>query len=713
MRNALNASEDDDLVQVAGLAKTANGTNTAVSLRLVYDLPRGADDPVAKMTTLAGAKILKKVALTGKDKQKAMMKLEKILDMDWKTEVGKIAGVNAGLLDLATKLGQISNVTAAKTNLVNSAWRYWRKAMASNPSMADSVVDTSSLIASVQNSLPAAENKEQVGTLLSALCALYQDDNTTCAASVLAISPPLHTHATVLKLNNVFKPGIHDNATHPDAIALAETIQQELTNNYQLAGGQDVKVHVSLPFSPGSIEANASTSFSSDTVDPSQVEQDAANITQNNGVNGTSVSVTKFSKLRLPIAMRTELREGFVASDELKSGDVPRVRCDGKSPNWLERCTRQRYNDDTVTHINNTCNDSKHPHNCRTRINRRQRDNYQLQHHPDSNHTESRQRRCNISKHQHYSNNSRNVVQHLALLATLNHLAALEALKQAQTIQRHNPILMQTVRALAGSTQKVLYQNIVCLANRPGSVSSDFNLVFNQSANLQTIQDTLDNNTRRLDGTYLFGDLQSDLPPSGRASAVPVQIAKMSSDRGSRLFWQVTVPSMAGMAGPADPDHAVLHCKRKGMLLQGLQRQVARTDLASRTALDLASWTTLDLASWTTLDSFYPLFRDFDGDRRGRGGRKKPISDSETASTNKASFYNRPTLMHVEEGDASREAAKSGAPTRCSEPARDGGSVPPDFRIRVWASGTRGEEFSSFRCLHLIVVLAKKHLVKV
>ncbi|CAG0908027.1 unnamed protein product, partial [Darwinula stevensoni] len=177
-----------------------------------------------------------------------------------------------------------------------------------------------------------------------------------------------------------------------------------------------------------------------------------------------------------------------------------------------------------------------------------------------------------------------------------------------------------TERALAGSTQKSLYQKVVCLANRPGSVISDFDLVFNESANLKIIQDTLDNNTRRPDGTYLFGDLQSNSPPSGRAStatttAEPILITKVSTDRASRLFWEVTVPSIADKksftaaipptwvslhrgrlkkgkslertvftllhpplsssdrAGPADPDHAVLHCKRKGLLLQGLQRQ--------------------------------------------------------------------------------------------------------------------------------------------
>ena len=67
MRNALNSSDDDEQtpVQVVGITKTVNGTNTLASLKLVYSLPKGVDDPVSKMTALAGAKILKKISLTG------------------------------------------------------------------------------------------------------------------------------------------------------------------------------------------------------------------------------------------------------------------------------------------------------------------------------------------------------------------------------------------------------------------------------------------------------------------------------------------------------------------------------------------------------------------------------------------------------------------------------------------------------------------------
>ncbi|CAG0906982.1 unnamed protein product, partial [Darwinula stevensoni] len=53
-----------ETAQVLGLGQTGNASTTAVSLRLAYELPPGAEDRVANMTTLAGARILSKTIVT-------------------------------------------------------------------------------------------------------------------------------------------------------------------------------------------------------------------------------------------------------------------------------------------------------------------------------------------------------------------------------------------------------------------------------------------------------------------------------------------------------------------------------------------------------------------------------------------------------------------------------------------------------------------------
>ncbi|CAG0906004.1 unnamed protein product [Darwinula stevensoni] len=270
------------------------GSKTAVSMKLAYDLPALADDPIPKMTTLAGANIIYMVVVTGKDKRRAKEELQAVLDADLKAEVEKTAISDPDLKPIAKKLGQIPDMKAATTHLMQTALRWWRLAMGKDPSMEDSVIDTSSLIASVQNSLPAAEDKDQVGTLLSALSALFTDDILSFSEVILSINPPLYTDVTVVNLKKEFEVGVHDTATHPDAIALAQRIQEELRNDYLLAGGVDVGVNVSLPFAPsqGGIEANALTTFSTDTVEATRVTRDAARIAESNGIDGTSVTVT-------------------------------------------------------------------------------------------------------------------------------------------------------------------------------------------------------------------------------------------------------------------------------------------------------------------------------------------------------------------------------------------------------------------------------------
>ena len=71
----------------------------------------------------------------------------------------------------------------AKADLIQTALLSWRMARGKDPLMEDSVVDTKSLIESVQNSLPDTENKDQVGTLLSALSALFHDETMTFSGS--------------------------------------------------------------------------------------------------------------------------------------------------------------------------------------------------------------------------------------------------------------------------------------------------------------------------------------------------------------------------------------------------------------------------------------------------------------------------------------------------------------------------------------------------
>ncbi|CAG0906239.1 unnamed protein product, partial [Darwinula stevensoni] len=211
--------------------------------------------------------------------------------MDLKAEVETMASSDPDLKIISDSLGKIPNLTAATTHLMETALPSWRVAMGKDPSIEDSVVDTASLIASVQNSLPATEDKDQVGTLLSALSALFQDETLTFSEVMLSISPPLYTKTIAVVLNDTFKPGVHDTTTHRDAIALANKIRDALSNNYKLAAGLEVVVNVSLPFTPGSIVANANVTFITDTTEAARVWEDAALITEATRINGTSVTI--------------------------------------------------------------------------------------------------------------------------------------------------------------------------------------------------------------------------------------------------------------------------------------------------------------------------------------------------------------------------------------------------------------------------------------
>ncbi|CAG0901164.1 unnamed protein product [Darwinula stevensoni] len=157
---------------------------------------------------------------------------------------------------------------------------------------------------------------------------------------------------------------------------------------------------------------------------------------------------------------------------------------------------------------------------------------------------------------------------------------------------------MTMVSALSGSTERAFYQRTICLANRQGSVISDFNLEFTQGVNLGKVQDDIDANSLLPDGTHQLGELQTDYLPSGRTLTTTTttgapDIVMVKSDRVSRLMLQVTLPSVAGDNNPVHSDHPVLHGDGRELLLLLLQR------LTTRTVLDLVSFPLLPaLSPW-------------------------------------------------------------------------------------------------------------------
>ncbi|CAG0905586.1 unnamed protein product, partial [Darwinula stevensoni] len=114
------------------------------------------------------------------------------------------------------------------------------------------------------------------------------------------------------------------------------------------------------------------------------------------------------------------------------------------------------------------------------------------------------------------------------------------------------------VSVLSGSSQRAFYQRTICLANRQGSVISDFNMEFTQGVNLRMVLDDIDAKALMPDGTYQAGELRTDYLPSGRTltttniTGAP-DIIKVQSDRVSRLMLQVSLPSVVGDTSQRHP----------------------------------------------------------------------------------------------------------------------------------------------------------------
>ncbi|CAG0899985.1 unnamed protein product [Darwinula stevensoni] len=162
------------------------------------------------------------------------------------------------------------------------------------------------------------------------------------------------------------------------------------------------------------------------------------------------------------------------------------------------------------------------------------------------------------------------------------------------------------VSALSGSSERPFYQRTVCLANRQGSVISDFNMEFTPGVNLGKVQDDIDAKALMPDGTYRVGELRTDYLPSGRpitttSTTGPPDIVKVQSDRESRLLLFVTLPCVQWRC------YCWSSCaaRQEQIVAAAAPAAESKHDHPGPCLLDLASWTLppgprfLDLASWT------------------------------------------------------------------------------------------------------------------